>query len=169
MPMYVDEFVRRVVYIGLWDKHVQVELFEDDGGVIRATDFMGVLQKEVIYSRPARGARVDTDTRGAISYVGMGADHCIVCDRVMPVGPDVYDATEEYDPVAVLLAKMTEQGTHYSGIARSRIAELVLRTIECTTRCVMDNIRKTSDRTIGVALSGAAPGNPFDICLTSAV
>lgn len=70
------------------------------------------------------------------------------------------------DGLTFLLAAMSASGSD-NALAHSPIAHLVRETIQCTLECMRGEVVKHNQRVIGVALSGAPPGQPFDLCLSS--
>lgn len=70
------------------------------------------------------------------------------------------------DGLTFLLAAMANSGSE-NALAHTPLAHLVRETIRCTLECMRGEVVKHQQRVIGIALSGAPPGQPFDVCLSS--
>ena len=93
----------------------------------------------------------------------------LALERFVLVPAGHYAETPGYaqnDGLTFLLAAMSSSSTD-NALAHSPIAHLVRETIQCTLECMRGEVVKHNQRVIGIALSGAPPGQPFDVCLSS--
>ena len=96
-------------------------------------------------------------------------DTVLGIERFVLVSAGSYSSRPGYarnDGLTFLLAAMANSGSE-NALAHTPLAHLVRETIRCTLECMRGEVVKHQQRVIGIALSGAPPGQPFDVCLSS--
>ena len=97
------------------------------------------------------------------------ADGVLALERFVLVPAGAYSRRPGYarnDGLTFLLAAMSDSNSD-NALAHTPLAHLVRETIRCTLECMRGEVVKHQQRVIGIALSGAPPGQPFDVCLSS--
>ena len=96
-------------------------------------------------------------------------DGVLARERFVLMNAGQYNSRPGYarnDGLTFLLAAMSAADSD-NALCHTPIAHLVRETIQCTLECMRGEVVKHQQRVIGIALSGAPPGQPFDVCLSS--